>query len=321
MSITSLYMHTIKGSLQPQWVFAHHRQKVLPTGGWCWAANQEWTKFSANSRHASGVSFRAIPELTISNSISPFHVSSSPHEADILTPFKSSHITLHTIITPSSDKLLGPKAEPGFHNNTALKIAIRYFSAKQMFQNKVAGTDGLSTGAKIQLKTGCQGNQTSTAKKSPAVSAWDCRQLPCISVKAAHQPFLHLVVTRLVLPPFQPQKSTGSQLMARCCCSTTSSLGLWKQSSRALDFLGQVVRNLMFISLSPALPQEPCWMAFVSRSWHSVTRSHHWTSKTVTMKAVCDEEKLLLEEWVYLSRAQALTKWQAPYNCPLQYFS
>lgn len=139
-------------------------------------------------------------------------------------------------MTPSSDKLLGLKAEPGFHNNTALKIPISYFSAKQTFQNKVAGIDRLSTGVKIQLKTGCQGNQTSTAKKSPAVSALDCRQLPCISVIATHGPFLHLVVTRLVLPPSQPQKSTGPQLMARCCCSTTSSLGLWKQISRALDF-------------------------------------------------------------------------------------
>lgn len=41
------------------------------------------------------------------------------------------------------------------------------------------------------------------------------------------------------------------------------------------------------------------------------------------MKAVRDEEELFLKEQVYLSRAQALTKWQeqAPYNCLLQYFS
>lgn len=94
-------------------------------------------KFSANSRHASDASFRAIPELTISNSISPFHVSSSPHEANTLTPFQSSHITLHTIITPSSHKLLGPKAEPGCHSNTALKIPLSVlFLQNKRFKTK-----------------------------------------------------------------------------------------------------------------------------------------------------------------------------------------
>lgn len=131
MSITSLYMHTKRETfLQPQGGYllitgrSYFHLIFLPAGGWCWTENQEWTEFSANSRQASDVSFRATPGLTISNSISPFHVSSSPHEADTLTPFQSSHITLHTIITPSSDKLLGPKTEPGFHNNTALKIAL-----------------------------------------------------------------------------------------------------------------------------------------------------------------------------------------------------
>lgn len=32
--------------------------------------------------------------------------------------------------------------------------------------------------------------------------------------------------------------------------------------------------------------------------------------KTLNMKAVCDEEELFLKEHVYLSRAEALTKWQ-----------
>lgn len=125
------------------------------------------------------------------------------------------------------------------------------------------------------------------------------------------------------LPPSQPWKSTGPQLMNRCCCSTTSSLGLWKQSSRALDFLWQVVRRLMFISLPLALPQEPCWMAFASRSWHSMTRSHHWTSKNSEHESCPWWGELFWKERVYLSRAQALTKWQgqAPYNCPLQHFS
>lgn len=108
----------------------------------------------------------------------------------------------------------------------------------------------------------------------------------------------------------------------RCCCSTPSSLGLWKQSSRALDFLWQVVRSLTFISLLLALPQEPCWTALVSRSWHGVQEATTEHPKTVHMKAARDEEKLFLKEWVYLSRAQTITKCQgqAPYNCPLQYF-
>lgn len=79
----------------------------------------------------------------------------------------------------------------------------------------------------------------------------------------------------------------------------------------------------MFISLPLALPQEPCWMAFVSRSWHSVTRSHHWTSKNSEHESCPWWGELFLKERAYLSRAQALTKWrgQAPYNFPLQYFS
>lgn len=138
---------------------------------------------------------------------------------------------------------------------------------------------------------------------------------------AVHWPFLHLVVTSLVLPPSQPQKSTGPQFMTRCCCSTTSSLGLWKQSSKALDFSMTSCEKPhvnFFVSCSPtrALLNGLCQAI----AWQEAITEH---PKPVNMKAVCDEEKLFLKEWVYLFRAQGLTKWQgqAPYNCPLQYFS
>lgn len=64
--VSKVYICTPKGKpTAPRWVFTNHRQKLLqfnlPVGRWCWIASQEWTKFSANSRHASDVSFRAIP--------------------------------------------------------------------------------------------------------------------------------------------------------------------------------------------------------------------------------------------------------------------
>lgn len=75
-----------------------------------------------------------------------------------------------------------------------------------MFQNKVAGTDGLSTGAKIQLKTGCQGNQTSIAKK---VSCSQCLGLQTAALHLCHSSSLAIspscsfkrLVTRLYFLP------------------------------------------------------------------------------------------------------------------------
>lgn len=136
-----IYAHP-KGSLQPQGRYLLITGRSYFSLIFQWVADAELqTRNGQSSLQTPDMQVMYLSELfqdlTISNSISPFHVCSSPHEADIFTPFQSSHITLHTIITPSSDKLLGPKAEPGFHKNTALEISLSViFLQNKCFKTK-----------------------------------------------------------------------------------------------------------------------------------------------------------------------------------------
>lgn len=123
-----IYAHP-KGSLQPQEGYLLITGRSYFSLIFQWVADAELqTRNKQSSLQTPDMQVMYLSELfqdlTISNSISPFHVCSSPHEADSFTPFQSSHITLHAIITPSSDKLLRPKPELGFHNNTALEIPL-----------------------------------------------------------------------------------------------------------------------------------------------------------------------------------------------------
>lgn len=156
MQSCNLYFTILEGYHEYQkFIYAHPKGSLQPQDGYLlitgrsyfslifqWVADAELqTRNGQSSLQTPDMQVMYLSELfqdlTISNSISPSHACSSPHEADIFTPFQSSHITLHIIITPSSDKLLGPKAEPGFHKNTALEISLSViFLQNKCFKTK-----------------------------------------------------------------------------------------------------------------------------------------------------------------------------------------
>lgn len=137
-----------------KFIYAHQKASLRPQGGYLFITSRSYfhlifqcvadaelqTRNEQNSLQTPDCKwciFQSYFRINHQQQHFSLHVSSSPHKADTLTPFQSSHITLHTIITPSSDKLLGPKAEPGLHNNTALKIPLSViFLQNKRFKTK-----------------------------------------------------------------------------------------------------------------------------------------------------------------------------------------